>query len=131
MFTRFMHKTNGVNGETLVPHRECTAEDLERFAEPASDAQGLLQKYRENPKRILYCPDWDKIDDDFAIWGSTDDEISYQRFEFLLVPCNYLHAEFGPTGDTIAKECIADREAQMEYLTNMRVIYYTDIESFN
>ena len=57
--------------------------------------------------------------------------MSYQRFEYVLVPCNYVHAEIGPTDDKVAEECIADRDEQMKYLGNMRLVIYTTEQEFN
>ena len=78
----------------------------------------------------MYCLDWDIVGDNVAIWGDPNDEISYQRLEYLLTPCNYLHAEFGPTNDTIPKECNSTRQAQIDYLGNMRMVVYTDEQLF-
>lgn len=70
--------------------------------------------------------DWDKLGDQLEIWGTENDEISYQRFEWLFVPCNYLHGYLGDSGDTISEKCIADKKQQQEYLGNMRVIVLID-----
>ena len=48
-----------------------------------------------------------------------------------MLPCNYVHTEFGDVGDSIAEECIADRDKQMEYLGNMRIIMLATEEVFN
>ena len=64
------------------------------------------------------------------IWGSFTDETSFQGFEWVVVPCNYVHALHGPVGDYVSEECIADRQKQMDYLGNMRMLVYTDVELF-
>ena len=68
--------------------------------------------------------------DKLAIWGGTSDSDSYQRFEFVVVPCNYVHAEYGPTGypylDTIPNNCVANKTQQIEYLGNMKMVILTD-----
>ena len=74
--------------------------------------------------------DWDKLGDVLEVWGMENDEISYQRFEWLFVPCNYLHREFGDTGDTLSDKCIANKTAQEEYIGNMRVIVLIDEDVF-
>ena len=61
-----------------------------------------------NPDRNLYCLDWEKYGEELEIWGVDFDVDSYQRFEFVLVPCNYVHPT---TDDFVADECIADRDA--------------------
>ena len=35
----------------------------------------------------------------------------YQRLDFAILPCNYIHKEFGDTGDSISEDCIADKDA--------------------
>ena len=108
---RIRYKRNGENGEKIVPYHPCSAEELNDFPPPIPDSVGLMEIYKkENPKRHLFCLDWDKLGEELAIWGTENDEISYQRFEYILLPCNYVHAEFGPVGDTIPDECIADRD---------------------
>ena len=52
--------------------------------------------------------DYENFGDQLSIWGRDFDQRMYQRFEFVLVPCNYVHAEFGPTNDFIAEGCISD-----------------------
>ena len=56
---------------------------------------------KESPNRHLFCIDWEKFGSEVAIWGTENDEISYQRFEYLILPCNYVHAEFGDIGDSV------------------------------
>ena len=128
---RIIYKRNGVSGETIVPYHDCTAEELDEFAPPIQDSAGLFEVFRTSPTRHLSCLDWEKFGDKLAIWGTENDEISYQRFDFVLLPCNYVHAEFGPTDDFIADECIADRDAQMAYLGNMQMMFLTTEEVFN
>ena len=62
--------------------------------------------------------------DDLTIWGTQSNENSYQRIEIILTACNYLHAELGGSGDTIADECIANQTEQIDYLGNMKVLVY-------
>ena len=40
-----------------------------------------------------------------AIWGIENDEGNYQRFEFVLLPCNYVHAEISDIGDKVDPQC--------------------------
>ena len=61
-------------------------------------------------KRNLYCLDWDKVKDEIEIYGLPEDENSSQRLEFVLVPCNYVHAEIQETDDYIRDECIHDKQ---------------------
>ena len=74
------------------------------------DSAGLFEIYKTSKTRHLYCLDWEKFGDELSIWGTTNDELSYQRFEYVLLPCNYVHSEYGPTDDYIKDECIADKE---------------------
>ena len=95
------------------------------------EAAGILEVYKSSPTRNLYCLDWDKFGDELAIWGVEDDEISYQRFEFVVVPCNYVHTEFGDIGDSVSSECIPDRDQQMEYLGNFKFVVLSTIQFFD
>ena len=55
-----------------------------------------------------------------------DDE--YQRIDIVLLPCNYVHAEFSP-GDpsSVSDDCIADLDQQIEYLGPIQwLIYYSE-----
>ena len=59
--------------------------------------------------RGLYCFDWDQHGDILSIWGGSSNDALYQRIEVDLLPCNYIHAQYGDVGDSIDPECIADR----------------------
>ena len=122
---------NGEEYEKMIPYHKCTAKDFDEFAPPAPEAEDLLQTYMTNPNRNIYCLDWDQFGEELEVWGATYDEMNYQRFEYVLVPCNYVHTEIGPTDDKVAEECIADRDEQMKYLGNMRLVIYTTEQEFN
>lgn len=47
------------------------------------------------------------------------------------MPCNYIHAEFGDVGDTMAEGCVEDLQSQSAYLTNMKVVMYFTDRSFS
>lgn len=53
------------------------------------------------------------------------------HLEIILVPCNYLHTSFGYTGDSIHADCIANRQAQVDYLGALNLIFYHTEEIFN
>ena len=128
-FARMFSRQEGVETEMLIDFHQCTDEDFESFAEPTDDSKYLFQLYK-NKERKLFCIDWNKHESDVEIWGAEHDKNMYQRFEWVLVPCNYVHAEIEPTGDFISPECIADREAQMDYLGNMRLTWMTTEQRF-
>ena len=104
---RFWGKKGGVEYEKLLPYHKCTADDFDEFAPPQPEAVGMLEAITDSEMRGLFCPDWDVLDNEMEIWSIEDDD-DYQRIDIVLLPCNYLHFEFGDTGDTIAPECIAD-----------------------
>ena len=91
----------------------------------------MVDIYLNDPERYLYCLDWDKYGEEIAIWGVEDDSEKYQKFEYVLVPCNYAHAEYGDTGDSVANECIANRTQQQDYLSNMKMVVYSNEDTFN
>ena len=107
---RIMWKRKGVFGNTIIPYHKCTPEELDEFAPPTEDSVGLFKMFKTSKTRHLYCLDWEKLGDELAIWGTENDETTYQRFEYILVPCNYVHTEYGSTNDYIKDECIADKE---------------------
>ena len=75
----------------------------------------------EGSRQGLFCLDWDKIGDILEIWSVETDD-NYQRFEAVIVPCNYIHNEFSDIGDSIAEECVADLKSQRDYLGNFKSI---------
>ena len=66
-FARLTGNKNGRQFEKILPHKKCTAEDLEHFAPPAPDSVGLLEVYKTSQTRKLYCLDWENFGDDLAI----------------------------------------------------------------
>ena len=105
---RMWGKKEGVAYEKLIPFHRCTEKDFEEFAPPAPSAEGMLNRIKQpGSKSGLYCVSWDEIDEDVSIWSVEDDD-NYQRFDFALLPCNYVHKEFGDIGDTVGPECIKD-----------------------
>ena len=128
---RLWYKRNGIEGERIFPYHYCTAEELDEFAPPVQDSVGLFEIYKKSDTRHLYCLDWEKFGNELSIWGTENDEIAYQRLEYVLLPCNYVHAEFGPTDDYKAKDCNDNRDEQIKYLGNMRLIVLTTEQVFN
>ena len=70
---RFVTKVDGVKEERFVDVHKCTAADLDEFAPPSNDSAALLEAYKTDPDRNLFCLDWDELGDDLAIWGVQDD----------------------------------------------------------
>ena len=101
-FARLYGFKDGVTYEKFIPVHHCTSEELDEFATPVSESVGLINAFKTQPKRNLYCIDWEKYGNEIEIWSTENDESSYQRFEYVLMPCNYVHAELGPTNDTVA-----------------------------
>ena len=50
-----------------------------------------MREIRINEDRHLYCIDWTE---DLYILGD-EQAPDYQRIEFIVTPCNYIHQEFG------------------------------------
>ena len=70
---------------------------------------------REDPERGMLCIDWN--DDQYPIKIKGDESFdNYQRIEAALVPCNYVHTQFGYNDDSIHPECVLNLEEQMEYV---------------
>ena len=82
---------NGETYEKFLPHHVCTKEDYDQFAPPSSDAEFKFNQYYSGEKK-LYCLDWDgPLSDQMSVWSQEKQGMNYQRLEFTLVPCNYLH----------------------------------------
>jgi len=75
------------------------------------------------------CLDWERDADKLNLWGASTDAF-YQRLEIILVPCNYMHTELGYTGDSIAEGCIADEQAQRDYLDSFYLALYLSDQTF-
>lgn len=88
-------KQNGTAYEKIFDHHKCTADELEMFSEPSRESAAPLEHYKKGEDKHLFCIDWDNLDgDEISVWGVENDD-NYQRWEFVLLPCNYIHAEFG------------------------------------
>ena len=91
---RMYGKIEGEKFERFVTHHECTADDLDLMGKPAPESAHLIEQYkaRTNGKR-LFCLDQDqfKNGEPLSVWG-TEYSANYQRFEFILAPCNYVHS---------------------------------------
>ena len=114
--------------ERLLPYHRCTEADFDQFHPPSVDSAPLFEAYKSNvgSDRGLYCFDWEKIGDDLSIWGGSSNDALYQRIEFLLLPCNYIHVQFGDIGDSIHPDCIADRKQQEDYLGTLKIVVLMD-----
>ena len=63
----------------------------------------------------MLCIDWNDAELPINVVGDNDYD-NYQRFEAVLVPCNYVNTFFGYNTDFIHPECVASLEEQIEYL---------------
>ena len=74
------------------------------------------------------CIDWQS--EDILVYGNSKAD-NFQRIEFILLPCNYIHTDLGYTDDFVADECIPDLAAQIEYLSSTRINLYYNDEDFD
>ena len=105
-------KKQGESYERIIPYHQCTESDWRSFPPPALSAQSKLESYMTDPQRNLYCLDEAALRDEMTIWGTESDPSSYQHFQFLFTPCNFLLND----EDTVASNCIPDLEKQIAYL---------------
>ena len=117
IIVRLLGKLDGEKYERIIPHRKCTSEDYEKFATPAKEAVTMFEMYKTDPNRNLFCIDWEELGEDIEIYGNWRDASKYQRIEFLLTPCNYVHTKLGWDGDYILDGCIEDLQKQKDYIT--------------
>ena len=68
-----------------------------------------MQNLRGDPERGMLCIDWNDPEMPIIIKGDEYND-DYQRFEAVLVPCNYVHTELGYEGDSIHPECVHNLE---------------------
>ena len=96
--------------ERILEHHRCTKEELAQFAPPTIYAEATLNKYLTDPKKGMFCVDYEKLDEDLTIWGQgLTIEDTFKRLELIMTPCQYLHTYTGYEGDSIHKDCIADK----------------------
>ena len=117
---RAFGKKDGEKYEKLLPYHKCKDRDFESFAPFSKADKSSFEIINNDPKRGFYCIDWDD-DKPFEIYGQTSG-LNYQRLEAILVPCNYVHKEFGEVGDYVREECKSDLDSQINYLGNLNVI---------
>ena len=127
-FTRIIARKNGEEYEKLLPHYKCTEKDYQQFYPVAAKNEKALGLIKANEKRGLYCIDW--TSDDMFVFGE-DYNPDFQRIEFVLVPCNYVHQKWGYTGDKIDKECVQDHKEQLKYLGPLNFLLYFNDEEFD
>ena len=118
---RMYGRKDGVSYEKILDYHKCSMEELDHFNQTTRETAKLLAKYKNGRDRYFFCIEWDSIEDDtLSVWGHEEDE-NYQRWEFLLLPCNYIHSYMGYNKDKQHPDCIANQTAQMKYLENMKV----------
>jgi hypothetical protein len=121
---RLIGTRGGERYEKILPHHKCTEADYAEFYPAHTNSEDQLKAMQSDENRGLYCVDeWD--DDMFA--GGEEEASEYQRLDFAVVPCNYIHYEFGDVGDTISEDCIADLDAQIAYMGPIQMILYLNM----
>ena len=118
--SRILGSKDGVGWQKMIPIHKCKEEDWKEFSDPARGVQDQIDRIRDNPKRGMYCIDQP---DDFFLQGN-ENNAKFQYFEMIMVPCNYLHTEFGYTEDSISPECIGDLQKQLDYLGPLNTVMY-------
>ena len=131
MLVRTVSRVDGVEHEKIFPYRKCQPSDYDDFSPPSETALYTLNKYKTDPNKNLFCLDWDELGEDVKIFGNWRDPSKYQRLEFMLTPCNYLHTKNGWEGDSIHESCIHDLKQQEDYLGNLMVVIFTSDAYFN
>ena len=84
-----------------------------------------LQALRDDPERGMLCIDWNNDDLPISLRGD-EGEDNYQRFEAVLVPCNYVHTKWGWDKDSIHPECEPSLEKQIEYIGPSHWLFYVN-----
>lgn len=66
---RLSGRRDGKSHETLLDFHLCTEEDFVDWPPPTVDSKRMLDKILKDPKRGLYCIDWEKYGEIVKIWG--------------------------------------------------------------
>lgn len=106
LLARMFYKTDGKQSEKILNMHKCTENDWSQFAEPARGQKDQLDAIKDDPERGMYCFDVDQMKG-LKIYGDEKNQ-NHSRLEILILPCNYLHTEWGYTEDAIHPECIGD-----------------------
>jgi len=67
---RLVGKRKGVYYEEILNFHLCTDADYAEFAPPSAEGATMLEAIKENPKRGLYCLDWQRDGDILESWGA-------------------------------------------------------------
>ena len=56
---RMAGRKKGVRYDKILEYHECTDQDFQKFAPPTLDSESVLAAILDDPKRALFCFDWD------------------------------------------------------------------------
>ena len=127
---RMFTNKGGVKSQRSLSYHECNDTDWEDFAPAAKGTKTRFEAIRDSPKRGFKCIDWPD-DEPHVIYGDQVNDDNNQYLSVVLVPCTYLHTEFGQDyGDYIREECKSDLQSQIEYLGNLNVLIYATSQAF-
>ena len=79
-------RNQGKLHEEILDYHECSWEDFKNWPEPTFDSRRVLNSIMSDPKRGLFCFDWEKLAETLEIWGVSE----YNDFRFIdleLLPC--------------------------------------------
>lgn len=90
---RIVGRKNGELYERVLPYHECTDADWATFPPASKASKDSFETIKSDPKRGMFCIDWGENaneEDDIVLYGNENND-EYQRIEFMLNPCNYVH----------------------------------------
>ena len=108
---RVLTLTDEKYSEKLLSYHKCNETDWNDFAPASKGSKRQFEAIRDTPNRGFFCID-QPDDEPLSIYGDVSSG-NKQAVEISLVPCNYIHAEFGETGDYVREGCKADLESQI------------------
>ena len=126
-YVRTVGKKDGVPTQRAIPFHRCTNDDLAEFDPVEQTSNDLLKALTTDPDRGLFCIEWDKAD--INLHGN-ENKKNYEIIEIMVLPCNHRLTHIGDTEDRITEECVADLDAQIEYLGPLNLIFYYDQKIF-
>ena len=105
---RHYGEKNGEHFENMIGLHKCTKEDFVDFYPIREGAEDEFENETKiTEKTGMFC--FDEWNDDLRIGGQLGTH-DYSAVEFILLPCNYVHAQFGEE-DYDREVCIANLEA--------------------
>ena len=92
--------------EYALPFHKCTESDWALFPPASRDSLGAWTDIKDDPKRNMFCIDWDGDRNIFGNYRNPD----FRGIDIVFAPCNYWHHLEGDFEDTVHPDCVWDQD---------------------